>query len=129
MGVALIQLIGHLGRDPELNYTPDGTAVCKFSIAVTFKNKNGEETDWYNIVAWRKLGETMSTYLKKGQKIWIQGTLRPRRYTTNDGRSGMSLDVIAEKFEFFNKKEGGNANPDNIEVFDDTLGSLDDHPF
>jgi len=68
-----IMLIGNLGRDPEMNYTPDGTAVAKFSLAVNrfSKSSTGErqqDTDWFNIVAWRQLAETCSTYLKKRPK-------------------------------------------------------------
>ena len=124
-----IQLIGNLGRDPEMNYTPDGTAVCKFSIAVSKKTKGAEETTWYNCVAWRGLAEMLSTHLKKGQQVFVQGELSVRTYTTKDGRNGTSLDVLIEKFQFTGRKEGGNTNTGDIEVLDDTLGSLDDHPF
>jgi len=73
-----IMLIGNLGRDPEMNYTPSGVAVAKFSLAVTYGSKSAtgelqQETEWFNIIAWRDLAERCSTYLKKGQKVFIEG--------------------------------------------------------
>src|SRR5436190_22243552 len=109
MSMAQIQLIGNLGRDPEMNYTPDGTAVCKFSIAVSKVTGRGQDrretTTWYNVVAWRNLAEMLSTHLIKGQQVLVQGDLNVRQYTTKDGRDGTSLDVTVEKFQFIRKKE------------------------
>jgi single-strand DNA-binding protein len=83
-----------------MNYTPDGTAVCKFSIAVSKKVKGNEETTWYNCIAWRNLAEMLSTHLKKGQMVFVQGDLQVRQYTTRDGKNGVSLDVTVDKFQF-----------------------------
>jgi len=127
MSMAQIQLIGNLGRDPEMNYTPDGTAVCKFSIAVSKKTKDAESTTWYNVVAWRGLAEMLSTHLKKGQQVFIQGPLDVRQYTTKDGKNGTSLDVTVEKFQFIGKREENAAPAESTNA--DPLGELDDHPF
>jgi len=135
MSFAQIQLIGNLGRDPEMNYTPDGTAVCKFSIAVskTGKTKDGDKTEnttWYNVVAWRGLAEMLSTHLKKGQQVFVQGELNVRQYTTKDGRNGTSLDVTVEKFQFLGRREEQAASSaSGNEAPNDPLGELDDHPF
>jgi single-strand DNA-binding protein len=132
--MAQIQLIGNLGRDPEMNYTPDGTAVCKFSIAVSKVTGKGtdrrETTTWYNVTAWRNLAEMLSTHLKKGQQVFIQGDLNVRQYTTKDGREGTSLDVTVEKFQFVGRKEESAASTTTTtEDLPDPLGELDEHPF
>jgi len=132
-----IILIGNLGRDPEMSYTPNGIAVTKFSMAVSrvTKSATGEkqdETEWFNIVAWRQLAETCNTYLRKGNKVYIEGRLQSRKYTDRNGVERMSLDVIASDMEMLTPKStqasssgfvGGQASNN------DDLGDLDDHPF
>lgn len=126
MSFAQIQLLGNLGRDPEMSYTPDGTAVTKFSIAVSRKVKGTEETTWYNCTAWRALAEMLSTHLKKGQMVFVQGDLNVRQYTTRDGRDGHSLDVTVDKFQFAGGKRDESVASGSSH---DSLGDLDDHPF
>ena len=82
--VSKITLIGRLGKDPELQVTSEGTPVTKFSLAVNRYSKTGngerkEETDWYNIVAWRQLAETCEKYLHKGSNVYIEGRLALRK--------------------------------------------------
>ena len=130
-----IMLIGNLGRDPEMNYTPDGTAVAKFSLAVnrTTKSASGErreETEWFNIVAWRQLAEVCSTYLKKGQKVFIEGRLTTRKYTDRNGIERMAIDVVASDLEMLTPKDRqGSASSSDILSGDDDLGDLENHPF
>jgi len=130
-----IMLIGNLGRDPEMNYTPDGTAVAKFSLAVNrfSKSSSGErqqETDWFNIVAWRDLAERSSTYLKKGQKVFIEGRLIMRKYTDKSGVERTAIEVMATDMEFLTPKDRqSSASSSDILSGDDNLGDLDDHPF
>ncbi len=130
-----IMLIGNLGRDPEMNYTPDGTAVAKFSLAVNrfSKSSSGErqqETDWFNIVAWRDLAERSSTYLKKGQKVFIEGRLIMRKYTDKSGVERTAIEVMATDMEFLTPKDRqSSASSSDILSGDDSLGDLDDHPF
>ncbi len=133
-----IMLIGNLGKDPEMNYTPAGVAVTKFSLAVnrTTKSPTGErqeETEWFNIVAWRQLAETCNTYLHKGSKVFIEGRLTQRKYTDRDGNQRTAIDVIANDMEMLTPKsaQGGSSDqflggsPDDT----DPLGDIDDHPF
>lgn len=133
MGFAQIQLLGNTGRDPEMNYTPDGTAVCKFGLAVTRKVKGNDETTWYNCTGWRTLAEMLSNHLKKGQMVFVQGELNVRQYTTRDGRPGVSLDVTIDKFQFAGGKKETSTESSNTELeppaSDDPLGTIDDHPF
>src|SRR5713226_3727569 len=104
-----IMLIGNRGRDPELNVTGDGTPFARFSVAVsrTYKASNGErreETEWFNIVAWRQLAETCNTYLHKGSKVYIEGRLTQRKYTDKNGVERTMIDVIANEMEMLTPK-------------------------
>jgi len=97
-------LLGHLGKDPELRYTPGGTEVCTFSIATTEKwtDKDGtkrDETEWHRIVAWRGLAKICGEYLQKGDQISIEGKLKTRNWEDN-GQKKYTTEIIAEKMEF-----------------------------
>lgn len=132
-----IMLIGNLGRDPEMNYTPSGVAVTKFSLAVsrTFKASSGEkreETEWFNVVAWNKLAETCNSYLRKGNKVYIEGRLTQRKYTDKNGVERTAVDVVANEMEMLTPKSQSSSSegflagsPDDV----DPLGDLEDHPF
>lgn len=106
-----ISLIGNLGRDPEMSYTPSGTAVTKFSLAVNRRsraNKEGgerqEETDWFNIVAWQQLAEICNNYLHKGSKVFVQGRMQSRKYTDKNGIERISWEVILNDMEMLDPK-------------------------
>ncbi len=104
-----IMLIGNLGKDPELQVTSDGTPVTKFSLAVnrntrTSTGERKEETEWFNIVAWRQLAETCEKYLHKGSKVYIEGRLQQRKYTDRDGIQRTSVEVIATDMEMLTPK-------------------------
>lgn len=104
-----IMLIGNLGRDPELQVTSDGTPVTKFSLAVSrsYNSSTGErkeETEWFNIVAWRNLAERCEKYLHKGSKVYIEGRITQRKYTDRDGIQRTAVDVIANDVQFLTPK-------------------------
>jgi|SRR5437660_4695556 len=131
-----IMLIGNLGRDPEMSYTESGIAVTKFSLAVNriTRSASGErqtETDWFNIVAWQKLAETCNAYLKKGQKVFIEGRLTQRKYTDKNGVERTAVDVIANDMEMLTPKGQGTQSSSSDAYLDenDSLGELEDHPF
>jgi len=129
-----IMLIGNLGRDPEMNYTPSGAAVTRFSLAVNRVSRNPsgerqEETEWFNIVAWRQLAETCSQYLKKGQKVYIEGRLQTRRYNDRNGVERTAVEVIANEMEMLTPKNQQPGSDSYLQEPDDSLGELDDHPF
>ncbi len=96
-------LIGRLGRDPELKYTPSGGPVAKFSIATdeVFKYRNGEQekrTEWHNIVAWNKLAEICGQYLTKGKQVYIEGSIRSRQWDDkNTGAKRTAYEIVAQK--------------------------------
>jgi single-strand DNA-binding protein len=88
-GVNKVILVGNLGADPQIRYTPQGTAVANFSLATTerFNNKNGEResrTEWHRIVAWGRLAEICNEYLKKGKQVYIEGRIQTRQWDDKD---------------------------------------------
>lgn len=95
-----VMLIGNLGKDPEVRYTPEGTMVATFSLATgeTWTDKSGsrqERTEWHNIVAWTKLAELAKRYLSKGRQVYIEGRIRTREYNDRDGHKQRITEVIA----------------------------------
>jgi len=110
-----ISLIGNLGRDPEMSYTPSGTAVTKFSLAVNRRQRNKEsgerqeETDWFNIVAWQQLAEICNNYLHKGSKVFIQGRMQSHKYTDKNGVERVAWDVIVSDMEMLDPKQSAPA--------------------
>lgn len=117
-----IMLIGHLGRDPELTVTSDGTPVTKFTLAVkritkTATGEKKEETDWFNIVAWRQLAELCERYLHKGSKVYLEGRLQQRKYTDREGIQRTSVEVIANDVEFLTPRPSEGAAPENGDPF------------
>lgn len=104
-------LVGNLGRDPELRYTPQGTPVCSFSMATNErrKDKNGEmqdQTTWFKVTLWNRQAETAAQYLQKGRPVYIEGRLRVEEYTDRDGKQRHSLEVNATDMQFI----GGGRN-------------------
>ena len=133
-----IILIGNLGRDPEMSYTPSGTAVTKFSLAVSKrapKSQTGEkpqdDTDWFNIVAWNQLAEVCNNYLRKGAKVYVEGRLSLRKYTDRENVQRTSVEVIINEMEMLTPKNTGTQQPGSGDNFlsDEGLGELGDHPF
>ena len=133
-----IMLIGNLGKDPEMNYTPSGMAITKFSLAVNRNRKTStgerqEETDWFNIVAMDKRAEICNQYLHKGSKVYIEGRLSQRKYTDKNGVERTAIDVIASDMEMLSPKpaQSGSSSDFLAGHADDTdpLGDLEDHPF
>ena len=106
-----IIVIGHLGRDPEMRYTPNGQAVTSFSVAssrryTTTGGEQREETEWFNVSAWGKLGETCNQYLTKGQQVYIEGRMSSRTYEGRDGTTRVSLDVFLNDVQFLGGRSG-----------------------
>jgi len=103
-------LIGNLTRDPELRYTTSGVPVCSFTIAVNrrFKTADGQrETDFFNVSAWRQLGELCANHLAKGRKVAVAGSVQTRNYEAKDGTKRTAVDVVADEVEFLTPREQG----------------------
>ena len=106
-------LIGNLGRDPEVRYTPNGNAVCNISLATTrnWKDKTSgdkvEETEWHRVVFYDRLAEIAGEYLKKGRPVYIEGRLKTRKYTDKDGVEKYATDIVATEMQLLGGREGG----------------------
>lgn len=102
-------LIGRLGKDPELKYTPSGAPVAKFSLATdeSFKDRTGEQqrrTEWHNIVAWNKLAEICGQYLTKGKQVYIEGSIRSRQWEDQSGAKRTAYDIVARQMTMLGSK-------------------------
>ncbi len=108
-------LIGNLGRDPEVRYTPSGAAICNVSIATTrnWKDKNSgekvEETEWHRVVFYDRLAEIAGEYLKKGRPVYVEGRLKTRKWTDKDGAEKYTTEIIAEQMQLLGGREGMGA--------------------
>jgi single-strand DNA-binding protein len=116
-------LIGNLGRDPEIRYTPDGAPVANFSIATTefWTDKSGtrqQNTEWHNVVAWNKLADISKRYLAKGRQVYIEGRLRTREWNDKEGNKRRTTEVIASNLILLGSRpegmEAGAASPTPI---------------
>jgi single-strand DNA-binding protein len=99
-GLNKVQIIGNLGRDPEMRYTSQGSAVTNFSVATGGKwtDRNGNErddTEWFRVDAWNRLAEICNEYLRKGSHVYVEGRLRTRKYTDRDGFERTAVEIIA----------------------------------
>lgn len=105
-------LIGNLGRDPEVRYTPSGSAVCNVSLATTrnWKSKDSgdkvEETEWHRVVFYDRLAEIAGEYLKKGRSIYVEGRLKTRKWQDKDGVEKYTTEIIAEEMKMLGGREG-----------------------
>jgi single-strand DNA-binding protein len=100
-----IIIVGNLGRDPELRYTPQGTAVCNFSVATNERrrDKAGEQQDvttWFRVNAWGRQAENVSKYLSKGRRVYVEGRLHVEEWTDRDGKQRYTLEVNASDVQF-----------------------------
>ncbi len=108
MSVNKVILVGNLGKDPELRYTPSGAAVATFSLATTnpFKDKEGnKQTEWHNIVAWRQLAEICGKYLHKGKQVYIEGRIQTRSYDDRDGNKRYITEIVADQMQMLGSRD------------------------
>lgn len=111
------QIIGNLGRDPEIRYTPDGRAVANLNIATseTWKDKDTgekqERTEWHRVVAFGKLAEIIGEYLKKGRKVFIQGKLQTRKWEDKDGNDRYTTEIVARDMVMLPQSSGSGSYP------------------
>lgn len=108
-------LIGNLGRDPEVRYTPSGAAVCNVSVATTrnWKDKSSgdkvEETEWHRVVFYDRLAEIAGEYLKKGRPVYVEGRLKTRKWQDKDGKDNYTTEIVAEQMQLLGGREGGSG--------------------
>lgn len=136
-----IILVGNLGRDPELRYTPQGTPVCSFTLATNERrrDKTGEtqdQTTWFRVTLWGRQAETASQYLTKGRPVYVEGRLRVEEWTDRDGRSRYTLEVHATDMQFIGGRgdepaanpKGDAESPPDVSAESGGIGD-DDIPF
>ena len=129
-----VMLIGNLGAEPEMRFTPSGNPVTTFRIAVNrvYNSSEGErkeETEWFSIVAWSRLAETCNQYLSKGQKVYVEGRLHTRNWDGQDGQKHYRTEVIASQVIFLDRKAAVTMSDDRLE--DSESGEIEpqDIPF
>lgn len=109
-GLNKVMIIGNLGRDPEMRYTPSGKPVTSFSMAttrtwVTTDGERREATEWFNVVAWRELAEICHQCLAKGAKVYIEGRLQTRCWETQDGQKHFRTEIVADEMILLDGRE------------------------
>jgi len=123
-------LIGRLGKDPEVRYTQQQTAVCNFSIATSETwQKDGEKqekTEWHNIVVWKRLAEICGQYLSKGSNVYVEGKLQTRKWEDKDGNTKYTTEIVAQTVQFLDPK-GHHQEPEA--EYNMTPGADDNVPF
>ena len=113
-GINKVILVGRLGSDPEVRYTPDGTAVANFSVATSDEwtdkatGEKKERTEWHRVVAWRKLGEICGEYLSKGRQVYVEGKLQTRSWE-KDGITRYSTEIIASDVQFLGGRNAADS--------------------
>ena len=146
MSVNRVILLGRLGQDPELKYTPSGTPVCTFSLATSenWSDKNGqrqERTEWHRIVVWGKMGERCNQYLGKGRQAYVEGRLQTRSWEGKDGQKRYTTEINAVNVQFLGApagekqpsdskpEENNNFMDEEYNISTDSNFTADDIPF
>ena len=150
-------ILGNLGQDPELRYTPSGAAVCTLNIATTDvrndpNNGRQERTEWHRVVVWNKQAENCAKYLSKGRSVYVEGRIQTRSWEDQSGQKRYSTEIVAQTVQFigsagnrdssnqtnyqdnYNQQSGGggysqSSSPDNSDFGGPETASLDDIPF
>jgi single-strand DNA-binding protein len=125
-GLNKVMIIGHLGRDPEMRYTPSGRSVTTFSVATSraWNTSDGEkhsETEWFNIVTWGSLAEICKQYLVKGQQVYIEGRLQTRHWEDKDKVKHSTVEIVASEMMILGDRRDTNDKPGG-----DDSGSVED---
>ncbi|MCB0430533.1 MAG: single-stranded DNA-binding protein [Flavobacteriales bacterium] len=141
-GVNKVILVGNLGKDPEVKYLENGTAIAKFPLATSesFKDRSGnrvEQTEWHNIVLWRGLAEVAEKFLKKGHQVYIEGRIKTRSWDDQDGNKKYMTEIVADQMTMLGKRdEMADGSPKEFrsapaqeESFDPGPSATDDLPF
>jgi|TARA_B110000444_G_scaffold226467_1_gene231028 single-strand DNA-binding protein len=122
-GVNKAILVGNLGKDPEMRYTPNGVAVCSFPMATseTYKDRSSGEritqTEWHNIVIWRGMAETAEKYLRKGSQVFIEGKIKTRSWEDQQGQKRYTTEVVADVMQLLDRpgaNQGANAGSGSV---------------
>jgi single-strand DNA-binding protein len=123
-GLNKVMIIGYLGKDPEMRYTPSGSPVTTFNVATdrSWNTSDGErrtETEWFNIVAWGSLAEICNQYLTKGRQVYIDGRLQSRSWNDKDGNQHTSVEVVANEMIMLDHRQSSNDKSDEVQLDED----------
>ena len=110
-----VMIIGNLGRDPEVRYMPDGGAIANISVATTdtWKDKSGEKqerTEWHRVAFFGKLAEIAGEYLKKGSQVYVEGSLRTRKWQDKEGKERYTTEIVADRMQMLGSRAGGSES-------------------
>jgi single-strand DNA-binding protein len=130
-GLNKVMIIGHVGRDPDMRYTPAGAPVTTFSVSTSrsWKNAAGEmhtETEWFTVVAWNKLAEICKKFLTTGKQVYIEGVLRSSKWVDAEGIKHNSVEIVAREMLILSEKRDPNHSSTES---DDTEGTEEEYPF
>jgi len=133
-GLNKVQIIGHLGKDPEMRYTPSGKPVTTFTVAIsrTWNSADGErhnETEWFNVVAWSSLAEICKQYLAKDRLVYIEGRLQPRRWEDKEGNKHSSVEIVANEMMMLGERRDSNHQSAEAEEPEVSQTDEDEFPF
>ena len=123
-GLNKVMIIGNLGKDPEMRYTPSGRPVTTFNVATSrsWNTSDGErhtETEWFNVVAWGGLAEICNQYLTKGQQVYIDGRLQSRSWNDSDGNHHTSVEVVANEMIMLGNRQSSDDQTDDNQLDED----------
>jgi single-strand DNA-binding protein len=128
-------VIGRLGADPEMRYTPSGVAVTNFRVAVNRRSRRSddggearEETDWFTVVAWRELGEICNQYLRKGSRVYLEGRLQTRSWETQEGQKRYATEIVANDMIMLDSRRDAQSRPEEGES-GGGMEDIEDIPF
>jgi len=118
-----VMLIGNVGRDPELRYTPEGVPVVTFRLAMTetWRDRDGslrEHTEWHTVVAWRELAEIIQRIVQKGSKVYVEGRLRTREFEDRNGNRRREVEILAETMLLLDRRREGQGSAENASTTD-----------
>lgn len=123
-GLNKVMIIGNVGRDPEMRYTPSGKAVTSFSVATnrswtSSQGERREKTEWFNVVAWNQLAEICNQYLKKSQQVYVEGRLQTRKWQDSNNNPRTSVEVIANEVIMLDRQRNADDQEDFNDLEDD----------
>ncbi len=134
-GLNKVMVIGHLGKDPEMRYTPSGRPVTTFTVAVSrsWNSADGErhsETEWFNIVAWGNLAEICKQYLTKGQQVYVEGRLQTRHWDDKEGQKHTSVEIVANEMMMLGeRREANHGEEQSLPTEGEQPAEEDEFPF
>ena len=135
-GLNKVMIIGHLGKDPEMRYTPSGRPVTTFTVAVSrsWNSADGErhaETEWFNVVAWGNLAEICKQYLAKGQQVYVEGRLQTRRWDDKEGQKHTSVEIVANEMMMLGDRRDASHSSEEqpLAAEGETAAPDDEFPF